>query len=1356
MEAKQPAYRALSQFALRTPTLPFDVLDRWSAQPDLAARREVLRALVDDPAVREAVFVASPDLERQIALWQREPDAPAAVAVERALVRYVSRMASRCTPFGLFASVAIAPLGADTRLDVPPRSAAWRRTRLDNDVLFALTTALGRDRAVRERVRYRANSSLYAAAARLRYAEARVAGALRSYQLVAVDPTDYLDALLARSAGDGATRAELLSVLTADPEVTADEAAAFLDEVIDTQLLVPVLGPHVTGPEPSEGLAQLLRAHDLVDPATVLDDARRAIAAIDGAAPGVPAEAYRAIEADLGRRLPIAFETSRLFQVDLYKPAGEASLGPAVTAELLKGAELLHRLTPNGGDDWSSFRGRFAARYETREVPLLEVLDDETGIGFGGAETNARAAPLIAGLAMPAPRGPQQALVRDRDRHLMFLVARALDARAAEIELSPADVDKLTEREPVRLADVISINAVLVAASPQAVETGDYRVRLGGIGMGAQLLGRFTHGSADARALVEQISRAEEAFHPDAVFAEIVHLPEGRLGNILLRPVLRGHEIPYLGTSGAPLDRQIEVSDLLVSIEGARVVLRSRRLGREVRPRMTTAHNFANSKSLAPYRFLCAHASQGTGYASWQWGVLDHLPFLPRVRHGRFVLARARWLLHDHELAPLEAAFAGLASAKTPAQITAIRARTAAVIARLREQLRLPRWVVIADGDNELAVDLDNELMVDSAAHLVKGRKTAVLQELLPGPGELCARGPEGGFVHELVVFAARPPEIRDARLPPPTAPVARRFLPGSEWLYLRVYTGSTTADPVLRGYLAPAIAAAIAAGPRPQLVLHPLRRPGLAPPRAVPRRPREPDRPAPADAPRGARPRDRGRPGVAGRARNLRARGRALRRRRGDRDRGGAVPHRQRVRAGHDRDPRGRRRRLRDLAARPAQHRPAARRPRALARRQARVRDPRARRLRQGVRDGHRAAALARRQVPRARQGDRGAARRAGRRTRPRPRRADRADRGALRGQPTARGPAAGARGRRPAAPARHRAGAQPRPHGREPDDALASAAPGAGAVRPPAPALRRPDRAREAAPGVKRRAPPRHALGITGQVRQAWIVTAAEIAPIDATHFAGVVPWLVSLWRKLRAAVEVHQATNEEQQVLHLIEYVTSAIGRPVLAASDADDLDDRLDSLVGSDALLASIQYLLAQHLTLFETAEPPSTTRVAAAVGDALGAAQARLLTEAQPMLDAWLSAQRQGIARYATEMSTWAERRRDLDLASPDVPAELAECMFHALRATVCIIAIAHAVIGEQRVEPWLARALTERFLESARQHLRMLASLPGVIVDDAIVPHTERLDLAAIEVRHRRARDVARRTLEAARLRSPS
>src|SRR5512138_1939012 len=170
-------YQPLSHFILRTPVLPFDVLARWSEREGLENRRDTLRRLVDDPAVREALYVASPELDAQIAAWQRDPDNAANVGVERALVRYISRMASRSTPFGLFASVAVGKVGGEeTRLEPAPRSSAQRHTRLDNDFLFALCSDLAKDPEVRAHLRYRPNQSLYTAAGRLRYAEARLAG----------------------------------------------------------------------------------------------------------------------------------------------------------------------------------------------------------------------------------------------------------------------------------------------------------------------------------------------------------------------------------------------------------------------------------------------------------------------------------------------------------------------------------------------------------------------------------------------------------------------------------------------------------------------------------------------------------------------------------------------------------------------------------------------------------------------------------------------------------------------------------------------------------------------------------------------------------------------------------------------------------------------------------------------------------------------------------------------------------------------------------------------------------------------------------------------------------------------------
>src|SRR5262249_61048858 len=78
--------------------------------------------------------------------------------------------------------------------------------------------------------------------------------------------------------------------------------------------------------------------------------------------------------------------------------------------------------------------------------------------------------------------------------------------------------------------------------------------------------GRFCPGDPGFHRQVEEPLRAEEALQPDAVFAEIVHLPEGRLGNILARPVLRAYEIPYLGRASVPPDRQIPVTDLRVSV----------------------------------------------------------------------------------------------------------------------------------------------------------------------------------------------------------------------------------------------------------------------------------------------------------------------------------------------------------------------------------------------------------------------------------------------------------------------------------------------------------------------------------------------------------------------------------------------------------------------------------------------------------------------------------------------------------------------------------------------------------------------------------------------------------------------
>jgi thiopeptide-type bacteriocin biosynthesis protein len=131
--------------------------------------------------------------------------------------------------------------------------------------------------------------------------------------------------------------------------------------------------------------------------------------------------------------------------------------------------------------------------------------------------------------------------------------------------------------------------------------------------------------------------------------------------------------------------------------------------------------------------------------------------------------------------------------------------------------------VLLDDGDNELPVDLNNAISVESFVDLVKSRPYAFLVEMFPGPEALCAAGPEGRFVHELVVpfvcadgrrpvaaTASVPMHPSDRHHPRQRAQqVARRFAPGSEWLYAKLYTGVAAADQVLREVVGPLVRAA-------------------------------------------------------------------------------------------------------------------------------------------------------------------------------------------------------------------------------------------------------------------------------------------------------------------------------------------------------------------------------------------------------------------------------------------------------------------------------------------------------------------------------------------------------------------
>src|SRR5207302_499090 len=84
------------------------------------------------------------------------------------------------------------------------------------------------------------------------------------------------------------------------------------------------------------------------------------------------------------------------------------------------------------------------------------------------------------------------------------------------------------------LPDAVAMTATIAADSKEAIARGEFEVLLGGVAgpSGANLLGRFCYGDVTLEKSVKNHLREEEARKPGVIFAEVVHLPHGRLGNL--------------------------------------------------------------------------------------------------------------------------------------------------------------------------------------------------------------------------------------------------------------------------------------------------------------------------------------------------------------------------------------------------------------------------------------------------------------------------------------------------------------------------------------------------------------------------------------------------------------------------------------------------------------------------------------------------------------------------------------------------------------------------------------------------------------------------------------------------------
>ncbi|WP_159092168.1 lantibiotic dehydratase family protein [Aquimarina sp. Aq107] len=730
------SYKNFSKYVLRTPLFSFSFYKELTKNEELS--EEELKAVCTDKIVKEAIFLASPSLYQEFEKWLKGEikEKAASERMMYSVLKYLSRMSSRCTPFGLFAGTAVGEFSNITSIELSDKSKNNRHTRLDMNYLVALSQDIVKDKKIRNQLLFYPNTSIYKAGKQLRYVEYSYINSRRVHHIVAVEDSEYLQKVLTK-VKKGALLSDLAEVLV-DDEITYEEASGYIDQLVESQLLISELEPSVSGPEFLDQIMPVLKKLSGTDHIiSELENARETLEHIDKKM-GNSAQEYINLSESL-KKLETGFELKYMFQTDMNLSVEKNTLSYDTIRKIRRGLSLLNKLTlPPKETFISRFKSAFYERYESREVSLSKALDVELGIGFLQDKDSGDVSQIIDDLLLPYKQ-EKVAVKEVKWSSIQSILHKKLVSSIKEgkhlLELTDKDFEGLEENWQ-DLPDTISSMVELVEIdSTQKIVMSSC-----GGSSAANLLGRFCHGDDSLNTYTQEIIDLETKLNPDKILAEIVHLPESRVGNILMRPNFRKYEIPYLAKSIITDQDQLLLDDLMISASPrGKVKLRSKKFNKEVLPHLTNAHNFL-SNALPIYQFLANMQTQnvrsGIGF---DWGPFsDEYDFLPRVEYKDVIFSNATWNISSLDIADL------LKSQKNDDEFKI-------ELHKIIDAKKLPQFVLLVDGDNELLINTRNVTSMKMLLNTVKKRGRFKLKEFLHSEDSSIKEG-ENTFTNQIVV----------------------------------------------------------------------------------------------------------------------------------------------------------------------------------------------------------------------------------------------------------------------------------------------------------------------------------------------------------------------------------------------------------------------------------------------------------------------------------------------------------------------------------------------------------------------------------------------------------------------------
>lgn len=752
--------------------------------------------LFKDEVFKEGIYIATPELYYE---WQKscidiKYPTDKRKRINNSILKYYIRATTNPVPFGLFSSYSI----IDKNHVISKNTNNFELfTSIDMLFLATIIKQLNNNNNIKKNIVYFSNNTLYKIGSTYRYVDGKDDDTGNKNYFLSSAEIDEVLTLIITECHNGKTILECIKIIIDNVEdVNDDQATSYINDLIDSKILVSSLDICLNGDTPHKQVLNFLNAnyneswekdefinriHNLLRQIDLIIESIESKSEIGGNIAKYE-ELIKIIKSS-----KIDYENKYVINLNLKKYINntEKIIDFDRDENILQEAIYILNLfsDKNPENKFTSFKNLekfktiFYERYEKREVPLLHALDNVTGIGYIQDLNDYNSfSELIDNLDFNHKTTNQEIIHSNSKLDAFWLktIINAISKNLSAIDLKKENLSQI-ENEDYKL----------VGTFPIIYNKIDDKIAIISAGGSTALhyIGRFTSNDIEFTKFGNEITKTEELLFPKNLLAEILHLPHERAANVSLRKVNRKYQITILAKP-VKASNIIELKDILISVKDDKIILRSKKNDKEIIPFLSSAQNF-HSDTLPVYHLLCdIQAQYRPNLLSLDLSpfITNYFNYIPRIEYGpNLILSPAIWRF-------------------TITDIKSIIDVNQNIIYEnfqdFRTKRNIPRYINLIDTNGDsMTLDIENKNMVDLINNNLKKSKFLIFTECLYN----IECNQKNNYANEYIMSFIGKEYVSSLKKELLiTTNTKRTFIPGDEWLYYKIYTGVNIADNLL------------------------------------------------------------------------------------------------------------------------------------------------------------------------------------------------------------------------------------------------------------------------------------------------------------------------------------------------------------------------------------------------------------------------------------------------------------------------------------------------------------------------------------------------------------------------------